>query len=396
MTFCLSLLLVLPASEPTFTVRSVDGASLTGSLREIGDDWTVVLTGQTAARTPGDDLLSLRRIGLPLPPFPTGPQVLFANGDRLAGTVREIVRERVAFTPALGNGPELSLPLSALSVLWLAEPAGEPDAALLRRRLLAGPRSRDAVWLRNGDVIEGTLTGLDRDGLHVDADRKPVVIERNKVAYIALNTELARTLRPKGTHGRLTLADGSRLSLASVKADAQSLTGRTLFGGTVPVPVEQVVALDLRGGTAVYLSDVKPRAYKHVPWSSGLTWPYVADGSVSGQDLHLGGGTYDKGIGMHCGSELTFALGGTYRRFEAVVGLDDQEGQGGIVRLRVLVDGKPRDLGWDKELTARDGPQTVRIDVAGGQELTLVVERGRGGWWDQQGHVNWVDAQLVK
>ena len=45
--------------------------------------------------------------------------------------------------------------------------------------------------------------------------------------------------------------------------------------------------------------------------------------------------------------------------FEAVVGLDPEHGLKGRVRLRVLVDGKERDLGWNKELTAGDGPLTA-------------------------------------
>src|SRR5262249_36742148 len=153
-------------------------------------------------------------------------------------------------------------------------------------------------------------------------------------------------------------------------------TCKTLFNTTFDVAVEKLAALDLRQGRAVYLSDLKPKAYKHTPWSADLAWPVVADGSVGGHDLRLGGGTYDKGLGLHTASTLTYALDGGYQRFEAIVGLDDHEGKEGVVRVRVLVDGKPRDIGWDKDLTAKDSPRTVRVDVAGADELTLVVERG--------------------
>ena len=185
-------------------------------------------------------------------------------------------------------------------------------------------------------------------------------------------------------------------ALASATGDERTLKGKTLFGASIEVPLAQVIGLDLRQGRATYLSDLKPRAYKHTPWSPALSWPWVADGSAGGNDLRLGGGTWDKGLGMHCTSEITFPLAGAYQRFEALVGLDDQEGREGAVRVRVLVDGKPRDLGWDKDLTAKDGAKSVRVSVAGAEEMTLIVERGRGGWWDQQGHVNWVEARLVK
>ena len=62
------------------------------------------------------------------------------------------------------------------------------------------------------------------------------------------------------------------------------------------------------------------------------------------------------------------------------------------MRVKVLVDGKPRDWGWDKELTGRDGVKEVRLDVVGARELTLAVEYGRF----DQGQVDWADARLVK
>jgi hypothetical protein len=123
----------------------------------------------------------------------------------------------------------------------------------------------------------------------------------------------------------------------------------------------------------------------------------VADGSVAGRDLRLGGSTYDKGLGMHSESRLTYTLDGGYRRFEAVVGLDEQTGRGGRVRIQVLVDGRPQALGWDKELTLADGPRAVRVDLTGARELTLVVAFRNGGRGpDAQDHVNWGDARLIR
>lgn len=397
----LTCLLAIPAAEPApkppvFLLHKADGTRSAGTLTEIGDGWSVALTDKELARVRvgGDNVVSLRRSSPP-PPFPAGPQLLFANGDRLAGKLHTIAREVVAFTPEAGSA-EISAKLSDLAVVWLAAPNGEADPALLRRRLLGEKRKQDTVALRNGDVIEGTLGDLDKDGLHVEVDGKDTLVERSKVAYVALSTELASNHRPRGPYARLTLADGSRLALTSAKADETTVTGRTLFGANLRLPVAQVAGLDVLQGRAVALSELKPKAFRHTPWSEGLTWPCATDTSVGGHDLRLGGGTYDRGLGMHCKSEVTFALGGAYQRFEALVGLDDHEGREGVVRVRVLVDGKPADLGWDRDLTVRDGAKALSVRVAGAEEITLVVERGRGGWWDQQGHVNWVDARLVK
>ena len=83
-----------------------------------------------------------------------------------------------------------------------------------------------------------------------------------------------------------------------------------------------------------------------------------------------------------------------FRHFEALVGLDEQDGAGGSVRVRVLGDGKPLDLGTARAVTAKGGPLAVRVPVAGVKELTLEVEFGDNG--DVQDVVNWVDARLVR
>jgi hypothetical protein len=260
-------------------------------------------------------------------------------------------------------------------------------------------RARDTVLLRNGDVLEGVLNGLDDQAVQVEVDRKPVSVARAKVAAVALSSDLAASLKPRDAYGRLVLTDGSRVSLASAAcADGAVLTGTTLFDAPVRVPLAQVVSLALAQGRAVYLSDLEPRRFDETPYLD-LHWPPVKDGSADGRDLRLGGGTYDKGLGLHSAARVTYDLGGRYRRFEALVGLDDragdeQAGRQGSVRVRVLVDGKERTTGRDRALTARDGPVPVRVDVAGGRELTLVVDFGdRGGVQDR---VDWADARLVK
>jgi NPCBM/NEW2 domain len=374
------------AEPPTFTLDTAAGKTLKGPLRELRPGWFLKL-GDSSAE--GADIVALRRDGIPLPPGPDGGHVVFANGDRLPGTIGDLDGDRLGFH--LGK-EALSLPLSALSVLWWAAPDGaEPDRLL--RRLATESRTRDRILLRNGDAVEGILTGLDARVLRLEVNRKELTVERSKAAVVALNTELSTTLKPKTAYGRLVLRDGTRLSLASATcADGQMLLGDTLFKTGVSFPLEEVVSLSIEGGPAVYLSELKVRKYEHNPYL-GAPWPYVLNGSVDRRDLRLGGSTFDRGVGLHTESRLTYDLGGRYHRFEALVGLDDQTGKGGSARIQVLVDGKPKDLG-NTELTGRSEPLAIRVDVTGAKELTIVADFGeRGG---VRGHVNWANARLIK
>jgi hypothetical protein len=384
------------AGSPIFRLDTA-GPALTGRLERLEADWSFRLAGQ---RTDGGDVVALARPDTPPPDFPSGEQLLFANGDRVPVPPRvlrlEGERLSASFPTALGVPEEASLPLSAVSVIWLTAPDGTDDPVLLRRRLLTGQRARDTVLLRNGDTLEGVLTGLDKNAVTLEVNRKPVSTVRAKVAAVALSTDLAATLRPRGRHGRLVLADGTRVSLAKAAcADGATLTGTTLFDAAVCVPLGQVVSLSVFQGCAVYLSDLKPRRTLETRYLD-LTWPLVPDGSADGRDLRLGGGTYAKGLGMHGASRVTYDLGGGYRRFEALAGIDDQAGdeqtgRQGSARIRVLADGK---VLVDRPVSARTGPVAVRADVTGARELTLVVDFGkRGGVQDR---VDWADARLVK
>jgi hypothetical protein len=377
---------------PLFQLHSSDGAAHIGPLAQLSEDWSVTLDGHE--KRPGSEVVALRRSKAVLPAFPREGQVMLANGDRIPGTVLQIAGERLRLQAEIGKGQELSLPLTALAVVWFAAPDNVDSAPALIRRLATERRRRDVLLLRNGDTIEGVLADLNEKQARLEGVQgKETRVDRDKVAAIALNTALARLPRPRGPFGHLVLTNGCRLSLVSAHSKNQVLAGKTAFNAAVQVPFEQIATLQLRQGAADYLSDLKPRAYEHTPFL-GVRWPYVPDGSVTGGDLRLADSTYDKGLGLHSESQLTYDLGAGYRWFEAVVGLDDQTGRQGDVVVEVRVDGKPQKLGAAQELTGQDPPLSIRIPVSGARDLSLIVKFGRGG--DVQDHVDWVDARLIR
>jgi hypothetical protein len=406
---CLLLSPSLHAEEtkrPIFTLHTAAGASVTGPIERIGNDWSITLGGAQDKEIKGMSLIALRRSKSLLPTFPVVEHVRLVNGDCLPGGILKIDGERLHFRAQfqsqsfLDQGEVLILPLSAVSVLWFATSDGTADAEMLRRRLMSERRRKDVVRLRNGDVMEGTISALDEKMLRLETERggktgpADTPVERDRLAVVALNTELAHAPKLKGMGARLVLSNGCRLTLQSASTeDTRTILGRTPFGMAVRIPIDQIVSLDVREGQAVYLSDLKPSRYEHTSYF-GVSWPYVMDGSVAGRDLRLVGSTYDKGIGMHSQSRLSFDLGGGYRRFEALVGLDEKTGRQGHVLIQVLVDGKAQDLGVANELTGMDEPRTVQVNLTGAREVTLVVDFGHGG--DVQDHVNWVEARLIR
>ncbi|MGE3808227.1 MAG: NPCBM/NEW2 domain-containing protein [Gemmataceae bacterium] len=380
-------------ATPRFTLERADGKELSGTLEEIGPNWSITLGG--ADLVPGRDVIALARQGTRRPPRPVDEHVVLVGGALVPGRADDLTGETLRFQARLDGDKDLDwkLGLSAVALVWIAAPEGTKSAEALARQLAAARRGRDQVHLRNGDVLEGILISFARkDQLKIEVKGREVAVEFNKVAVIALNTDLQRVPKTK-QHGHVVLASGARLELATLKANERTATGKTIHGNPVEFPVADLVALDMRGGPVAYLSDLKPTLFQFTPFLD-LEWSYVNDGSVAGSDLRLGGHTFDKGVGVHAASKLTYAVPAGSRRFEALVGLDDRTGREGTARLEVLVDGKPRKLPWDGSLLGGKPPQELRVDLDGAKEVTLLVDFGPRG--NVQAHVDFAQARFVK
>ena len=117
-----------------------------------------------------------------------------------------------------------------------------------------------------------------------------------------------------------------------------------------------------------------------------------ADRSVDGNPLSIGGQTFTNGIGTHAVSRFVIDVGGRAVKFSAMVGVDDEVGQGrGSVVFKVLGDSN-RVLWASRELHAGDAPEAANVDFAGVKQLTLIVEAGHSIDFC---HADWADARLV-
>ena len=385
-----------------FQLWTTEGENHQGSISLLSAAGDLTLTADKTRTYAVRQWLTLRRDKVVLPAHPTAAQVVFANGDRVPVAADKRIRladSRLQFEPLGPLKPQssaLAPPLASVAVLWLGGSEEAEETADGLRELLASQRKKDIVVLKDGERMEGTVMALDSDkGCRLQAGKAAEEVPWANIAAIAFSSELLFTALPKQPHYHLVLSDGTRLALATARLDkdAKELAATTLSGEPVGVALADILALDVRCGAATYLSDLKPSTYDHKPFL-GVSWPLVPDGSVAGRELRLAGSTFDKGLGLHAESRVSYDLARKYRWFEARVGLDPQDGRRGRVRIRVLVDGNERDIGWTKELTFRDEPLVLRVDVSEGRELTLEVLCGTYG--DVQAHVNWVDARLVE
>jgi hypothetical protein len=192
------------------------------------------------------------------------------------------------------------------------------------------------------------------------------------------------------------LRDGSLVYADAVRGDAKDLAvelsnGVNLSGGSVA----DVVALQSLAGRFVYLSDLEPAAYRHVPYLD-IEWPYERDRNVVDGPLIVGGQRYLKGLGMHSAARLTYRLDGTYRRFDATVALDDSAEERGSVTFGVYVSrgGQWQEAYQSGVVRGGDAPQSVSVDLRGAEGLTLTVDYADRG--DELDRADWLDARFIK
>lgn len=384
-----------PADPAAFAAVGAADESAVGTLTKLTADGSAEIAtpeGKAAVR----DLVTLRRAAVPLPPFPRGPVLITTTGDRIPGRLLGGDDQSLRFRPRFADAV-WDVPLSAAAVLWLVKPPADTPPDPARYSWLPESRNRDILRFPNGDTASGTLDGFGPDSaLRFKPDVGPArVIPLAEVSAVAFNPTLARSRKPKGSYARLVLRDGTRLAATGATADAETLKGKALFGPAVEIPVAEVVSLDVLRGKATYLVELKPKKVEQAGFL-GTVWPWAANRTVRGTPLRLltpaGEGTFDRGLGTHPRTLLSYDLGGKYRRFEALVGLDAASGRFGRAVVRILVDGKEQPLPQLLKLAA--GPAVpVRIDVAGARELTLVVDFGPAG--DVQADVDWADARFV-
>jgi hypothetical protein len=101
---------------------------------------------------------------------------------------------------------------------------------------------------------------------------------------------------------------------------------------------------------------------------------------------------YDKGIGSHADSELTYHLGRKFSKFSADFGIDTESDQNAKVYFSLVGDGKEL---FKSGVKGRfDKPGTTAIDVKGVNYLTLKIVKA--GETNFGAHADWLDPILIR
>ena len=271
------------AAAPVGEAILADGETFRGALGGVGPGWTLRfdLAGAVPRELPAADLIRWGEFV----EKSAGPQVLLANGGLIVADVRQIDREKLALeSDLLGS---VALPLDVVPAVLFHPPSDRHRRDQLVRRLLSAGGESDRVLLDNGDELSGTLAALHDDVATLETDTGKIEVELARIAALVFNPTLARRSESRGQRALVCLRDGSRLLATGLETAGTKTNLQLPEDVRLAAETDAIVALQPLGGRAVYLSDLKPAGYRHIPFLQ-LAWPYETDRNVSADLLRRG------------------------------------------------------------------------------------------------------------
>lgn len=368
-------------------VVPVEGEPFSGQLTAVDAAWRITFAVDGQSRTlPAADLLAWGKC----PEAARRPLVMLADGGLLVADVHQMDKDSLLVDCDLFGS--VKLPLELLAGVVFQTPAELRRCDRLLDRIDSASGDADRLILANDDELSGRVEAIQKGVIQFRTDAGPVPVEIRRTRALIFNPSLISRPTAKGIRAWTGFADGSRLLATQLVMDERSLKITAAGGLGWNTASRQLTWLAPQGaGRVVYLSDLKPDSYRHVPFLE-LSWPYRMDRSVSGRWLRSGANLYLKGIGVHSASRLTYRLSEPYRRFQAELAIDDETAGRGSVRFRVFLDGSMK---YESPMVTGDVPPVpVSLDVTGVKRLDLIVDYADRA--DEMDRADWLNARLVR
>ncbi len=247
--------------------------------------------------------------------------------------------------------------------------------------------------------IEGTLVGGSPDGTELTFE--DIATKRDKVTMAKITGGMLFYNPPPNilppTAGRVFDVFGNTLLATTVAIDAKGkVTVKTVSGASVEYDSLAAIArMDFAQGNVKYLAEVDPAVDAPAAIPGEPYQPFLLNKTREGNGLRVGGRPYQKGVWVSPETTLTFPLGGNYREFKALVGIDDAVPVvTSKVTLVIEVDGRKLvEETFDNATKAKKKVLELNLNVKDAKELKITV--GRESLFSGEG-LNFADARLQK
>lgn len=358
--------LALPAAELT----TLKGQKLSGDLVSIDDKAVVIKTASGEVSTPVPEILKLT---LPPPAAATMPEKYY-DVELIDGTVLHCSKVMLkGKTIELTVLPDWKITVPMKSVFYILTEAQNPANRKEWDTIIGERAKSDRYFVRQNnrlDGLEGTFGDAGDDGKQVDftdpqGQKKKLPVDR--LAALLYNNRLEGNIPP--TVCRINDAYKNMVIAQKAKLNGSALEITTVAGVTVNYPsLQTVAALDYSKDKIVFLSDLKPST-EEKPFDE-LSVLYTKDVDLDNQPINLEGAHFTKGLVLHPPLALSYDIGGEYKEFKAVIGVEN--GVQTPSHVRLIIEGDGRKL-FETEVKVKDKPKPITLDIKKIRQLKVRV-----------------------
>jgi hypothetical protein len=403
MSILTCLLVAAFAAAPDVAVSTVQGKTVKGAFQELSAD---ALTVKADGKDVAVPLAELLQVSFAKPtPLKIDPKTTF--------TVTLVDGTELACTKFTSNGTEaklqspvfgqLKLPVNSVASVRLMPVTaaiesrwGELRKRDTRKDLLVVPRPKPPESAKTLDFVQVVVAGITDEEVSFAFGGMEQKLPRSRFFGVVF-------ARPKQDGEKpvcsVKLAGGGPLKVSRVRWDGTTMKARLLAGVNVEIPAASVSMLDFSLGKVQYLADMEPREEDFTPFFdddlklSRSLFRYRRNKTDLNKKLQLGKTTYDRGLWIHSRTLLKYRIGGDYRRFRAVMGIDHDAAKDGIGIVSVVIKGDTKKL-FEGTVRWSDPPRDLDLDVSNVQMLEITVDYGDN---DATGdHLDLCEARVIK
>jgi hypothetical protein len=380
-------------------VRPVTGPVLRGTLVEVSADAVVVQVDGKQQRL---EISSLWDIGStaekPIAERPPTVWVELVDGSQIQAVQYTVTMGEAAVK--LIDGNSLRVKTRYVQAVRFQVYTSAPELAAQWDEITSTRPASDLVVIRrsdNLDQMEGIIHDVTDEVVQFEYNGQTIDAKRTKLDGIVYYHPLSDS--PADRLARVVDASGSTWNVRSLEPARERLNLVTVCGVNLSLPPTQLSKIDFSSGNTIWLDDLQPESFDWQPFvASKLPHDRLASlfdprrtAGLGGKPLELGERLFDRGLALRSRTEMTYRLTGDYRRFHALVGIDDRVREGGNVLLKITAD--DREL-YSQTVTGRDEPLSLELDITGARRLKILVDFGEE--LDIADHLNLCDARITK
>jgi hypothetical protein len=361
-------------------LTTTTGKKLTGSLVAVEATGVTFRAEGVEVKVPAKDILLVNFGHKVASPPKNYTEIELTDGSVIRCT--KFLIKGKQFYPDLLPGPKdvhspgIDLPLG--SVFHVLRGAEDPKHRAAWKAMLLNRGKRDLYVIRQvagldfvqGTLIEGTEAG-DEVTFEQEGGEKSKLRLSRATGGLVFNQPPQPRIPP--TLCRVNDVFGNSLVAQAVELAGSGVRVKTVSGVDVNYSSAQAIAaLDYGQGNIAYLSDLEPMVGAPDREAGDPRFTYLRDRNQANEPLKLDNSVYPKGLWVYSDTTLTFTLGGDYREFKAIVGLDEAlTNATSAAKVTIEADSQ---VVFSETVKRTDKPRVLTVDVKAAKQLKISVE----------------------